>query len=71
MCCGMGGDYQAIVELVRAMYEGELQCVACGAYCADTEPRCPACGGSLQSPVADWIGEQVPKADRETLHQED
>jgi hypothetical protein len=69
MCCTVGGDYQAMVELVQAMYEGELECVTCGAYCADTEPRCPTCGGVLQLPLADWIGEQTTETDHVTFHQ--
>jgi predicted amidophosphoribosyltransferase len=66
MCCGVGGDYQTIIEMLQTIYEGELQCSVCGQICADSEPVCPECGGSLRSPVEDLITKQEPMTQRQS-----
>jgi hypothetical protein len=63
MCCSTGSDYQSVIEMLQAMYEGELQCRVCDAFCADTESLCPKCGGTLQLPLADLIDDQLINSD--------
>jgi hypothetical protein len=56
MCCGVGGNsYEEIIEMLQAIYQGQLQCTICGELCADTEPNCPVCGGVLESPLRDLL----------------
>ncbi len=56
MCCGTGGSsYEEVIEMLQAIYQGQLQCMVCGELCADTEPNCPECGGILESPLRDLL----------------